>query len=128
MMRVLAVVVVVFAASCGGSPTQPTPAIPAASIVTRGDMSFTACVTGAGCFYQGEAINNGSGCGANVRGVSRLLNAVGTEVGRADWSLTATRKINPSEAFLYDGCCFADAAIAVAATYKTDFSWDTVAC
>jgi hypothetical protein len=122
----VAFVVLLLASACGGSPTKPAPQMPAANLVGRGNMTFT-CTFGS-CFFQGEGVNNGPGCAINVRGVSRLLNTAGTEVGRAEWTLAATRRIQAGESFLYDGCCYTQASVNIPGSYRTEFSWDNTGC
>lgn len=128
MPRLLAAIVVVVLAACGGSKSPTVPQLANANIVTRGQMTFSTCSNFSGCWFQGEAVNNGPGCAANVRGVSRLLNEGGTEVGRAEWSLPPSRRINAREAFLYEGCCFSLNAVNAPGTYRTDVTWDDVRC
>jgi hypothetical protein len=55
-----------------------------------------------------------------------LMNTAGTEVGRADWTLAATRRIKSGETFLYSGCCFTQSAVSTPGTYKTEITWDNV--
>ena len=112
-----------------GSPTAPSPPpVPAADLVSHGNLTFTTCLADL-CSYQGEAVNNGAGCAVNVRGVTRLMNG---DVQQAvdDWILTPAQRIRPQEVFLYgDRFVFRrDILYVQGGTYLTSISWDNTPC
>jgi hypothetical protein len=127
--RILWIATAIFAVTCGGGRSIPTaPSVPPANIVREGLLQFPNCDFGF-CSYQGEARNVGQGCAGNVRGVTRLFNNANEQVGVAEWRL-GNRRVRPQEAFLY-GCCgpsFPQSIVNAPGTYRTDFSWDNVAC
>lgn len=118
-----------FSMSCGGSsPTVPSPPpIPAANLVSQGDLRFPSC-TSTGCTFEGEARNQAAGCATNVRGLTRLFDTTNQQLDSSEWTLARTRRIQPNEAFLYDGCCFRRSDIDKPGYYRTEVFWDNTSC
>ena len=118
-MRRLLIVACLAAAACGGdSPAAPS--ILPAQLVSRGHLTFESCFS-FGCSYYGEAINTGSGCATNVRGVLRLFSEQDALVASNAWSYR--ERVRPNEVFIYGGCC-----VGQAFSYETTISWDNVSC
>lgn len=108
--------------ACHGSSSSPaTPAV----LSAHGTLGFSCQLD---CSFSGEATNSGLGCADNVRGITRLLDDDGREIAREDWSLDPSRKIRPSETFLYQDCCFSLTEVNAMSSYKTDIFWNAVSC
>jgi hypothetical protein len=83
---------------------------------------------GVSCRYQGEARNSGTGCALRVRGVTRIHDGSGREIGRDEWSLDPARRVRQGETFLFEGCCFSLGQVNFARSSRTEISWDDTSC
>lgn len=133
MTRLFAVVAaLVLVSACGSSPTAPTPP-PPASIASQGNLSVNGCFASSGTLfncisYSGAALNSGTGCATNIRGVVTTFDAVTrVQTGASGWTYTAT--VRPGEQIAYTGVSIVVAGpLSGGWYYTTTVSWDNVKC
>lgn len=124
--------------ACGGENLQPLtaptpPPAPSALLVAEARSEWVACnwlipssMGGPQCALQGELRNRGSGCGVDVRGVTRFYNGQ-QQVGAAySWSLPADQIVRPNESVVYQTGLVANFTTTTA--YVTEPSWTNVRC
>ncbi len=132
-MRVLIVLTALLAVGCGSSSTAPTAPILPASLTAQGTLSVTSCFAGTnGLFtcsgYSGTALNTGTGCAANVRGVTTTFDATTrAQTGTSGWTYAAM--VKPGEQFAYTGTTLVLQGPLVGGwAYTSSISWDAVRC
>jgi hypothetical protein len=119
---------------CGGSgsPAAPTPPPPppAAQLVIDGDGAWRQCSSILGlCIFQGGLRNTGAGCAGNVRGVTRFIDANGTQSAPFNWTLPAAAAVlRPNEVVAYQINAVPFALSTTSTRYQTEPAWDNVAC
>lgn len=117
--------------ACGSSPAAPTPAPPApANFFEMGNLTVESCfaisTTAFSCTYHGLAQNTGSGCGTNVRGVTKSYPSQNAAVFDSNaWAYGGP--VKPGEQFVYAGSGLLIPNV-TGWTYDTSFTWDNVAC
>lgn len=133
MKRLLVLVAVGFVSACGSSsPLAPTPP-PPALITSQGNLTVTSCFASTGTLfncigYNGLAQNTGTGCAANVRGVTTSFDsATRVQTGSSGWTYSAT--VRPGEQIAYNGLSLIVAGpLSGGWFYSTSVTWDNVKC
>lgn len=131
MRAAVLVLVALLAAGCGSSPTAPTPA---AALANIGNLTVTGCLQSAtsnlfNCAnYSGVATNSGSGCAANVRGVTTTFDATTRQqTGSSGWSYGTM--VRSGEQISYaGGSILVTGPLSGGWFYTTTVTWDNVAC
>jgi hypothetical protein len=120
--------------ACGGSnrsPTTPTPPpIPPATLVLDGQAQWVDCFPTLGlCVFRDGLRNTGTGCAANVRGVTRFIYAQNQESAPFNWNVPASAPIlRPNEVVAYQIAAVPYAIASTTTAYRTESSWDDVRC
>ena len=103
----MAAVVALTAAGCGGSDTPVAPPLAQPNLAPTGGLLVNACVTGTNglitcAVYTGTVTNSGPGCAINVRGVTKtyIVNTQ-TQIGSSEW--TYGSRIKVGEQISYNG-------------------------
>jgi len=128
-MKPAVLAIALLSVGCGAEPAPtpvPVPQPAPAAIASEGSLAFELCGPGGSlCLFSGTARNTGTGCAENVRGVTKVVDAAGVQVGAtAAWSYLS--RVRAGETFVYRECCLSPGLAPV--TYSTAISWDTVWC
>lgn len=120
------------AAVCGSTLTEPTPPAagggtqsPSANVHATGNLSFSNCPSDGRCTYEGQVVNDGPDCASNVRGVTHLFDASGKEIEKQQWEILGRVRRGQTA---YTGCCFSQPAVNAYRTYRTDVTFEPLAC
>jgi hypothetical protein len=137
-VRKVAIIVSVFLAfgvawACGSS--NPLAPVAPANLVVQGTLSVAGCQVispnGSGIVtcqtFSGVIQNNGTGCAANIRGVTATAWTSNVQqIGSAEWSYSA--KVRAGEQFVYSGGPINVGSPQGAWIYDTKPTWDNVSC
>lgn len=126
---VVAIVLSSTAAGCGEeTPAEPETTVTPANIVASGPWSWERC--GSTCEFRGEARNTGMGCAADIRGVTRLYDSQGDQIGGAiSWrGAFLPDLVRPNEAFVYRTNTVASSVKDATQTYQSEAFWTNVRC
>jgi hypothetical protein len=77
---------------------------------------------------QGQAMNAGDGCAADVSGTADLLDRNRALVTSLAWSAPPTPILRPGDRFSFEFCCLTREQAGAVANYNSNFKWVTVHC
>jgi hypothetical protein len=77
---------------------------------------------------QGQAINTGDGCAAELTGTANLVDKDLILVATLLWSMPPTQILRPGDRYTYEFCCLTRDQATTAARFNASFRWVTVPC
>ena len=106
--------------------TATTSGAPSASVRALSNLSFTSCTSDGNCSFEGQILNDGPDCAKNVRGVTHLLDASGTEIEQRQW--TVVGRVRPGLPEAFSGCCFSSNAVSAQRGSRTEVFFEPLLC
>ena len=77
---------------------------------------------------QGEVVNTGDGCAAEMTGTAKLLDKNLILIATLFWSMPPNEILRPGDRYTYEFCCLTRDQAMAASTFNANFRWGTVHC